>query len=190
MGYVIEKKNEKYNVVLSLIKDGYSLYQIEIILEKFNKNGISIHETLKFLYENSMPKLKEVKENCRVIFKNKDGSISILKPLATYTKDNDSYTSLICSVCGINNCINVVSAKDIKSLYKTICIAKRENITTSLRRFCKRIKVSIFVKEDLSEEAKRSLRNINNIIKYKKLIKIKDSEFKKYLKEENNGRNC
>lgn len=176
MGFVIEKKNEQYKVVLSLIKDGYSLYQIKSILKKFNKNGISINETLKLLYENSMPKLKEVKENCRIILKNKDCSISILKPLATYTKDNDSYTSLICSVCGTNNCINVVSANDIKSLYKTICIAKRENITTTLCRFCKRIKVPIFVKEDLSKEAKRSLRNTNNIIKYKKLIKIKDSE--------------
>lgn len=176
MGFVIEKKNEKYKVVLSLIKDGYSLYQIRNILKKFNKNGISIHETLKLLYENSMPKLKEVKENCRIILKNKDCSISILKPLATYTKDNDSYTYLICSVCGIDNYINVVSANDIESLYKTICIAKRENITNTLRRFCKRIKVPIFVKEDLSKEAKRSLRNTNNIIKYKKLIKIKDSE--------------
>lgn len=176
MGFVIEKKNEQYKVVLSLIKDGYSLYKIRTILEKFNKNGISTNETLKFLYENSMPKLEEVKENCRVILKNKDCSISILKPLATYTKDNDSYTSLICSVCGTNNYINVVSANDIKSLYKTICIAKIENITNTLRRFCKRIKVPIFVKEDLSEEAKRSLRNTNNIIKYKKLIKIKDSE--------------
>ena len=173
MGFVIEKKNEKYKVVLSLIKDGYSLYQIRIILEKFNKNGISINETLKFLYENSMPKLKEVKENCRIILKNKDRSISILKPLATYTKDNDSYTSLICSVCGIDNCINIVSANDIKSLYKTICIAKRENVTDTLRRFCKRIKVPIFVKENLSEEAERSLRNTNNIIKYKKLLKIR-----------------
>ena len=176
MGFVIEKENEKYKVVLSLIKDGYSLDQIKIILKKFNKNGISTNETLKLLYENSMPKLKEVKENCRIILKNKNCAIRILKPLATYTKDNDSYTSLICSVCGIDNYINVVSANDIKSLYKTICIAKRENTTNTLRRFCKRIKVPIFVKEDLSEEAKRSLRNTNNIIKYKKLIKIKDSQ--------------
>lgn len=178
MGYVIEKKNEKYKVLLSLVKDGYSLYQINKILEIFNKNGISVYNTLKLLYENSMPKLKEVKENCRVISKNKDDSISILKPIATYEKDNDSYTSLICSVCGINDYVTIVSSNDIKSLYKTICITRQENMTLSLNRFCKRIKVPIFVKEDLSEEARRTLKNINNVIKYKKLLKIKESELK------------
>ena len=179
MGYVIEEKNGEYKVLLSLMKDGYSLRQIKTYLYTFNRNGISNHEALKILYENSLPKLKEVKENSRAILKNIDGSISILKPIATYTKDSNSLfpdTFIICSSCRKNNAVNVLSSNDIKSLYKSACIMKRNDITISLIRFCRRIRVSIFAKEDLSSEGIETIKNEYNIIKYKKLLKIKEKE--------------
>ena len=102
MGYVIEEKNGKYKVLLSLMKDGYSLRQIKTYLYTFKRNGISNHEALKILYENFLPKLKEVKVNSRVILKNKDGSISILKPIATYTKDSNSLFPIVTDpICGM-----------------------------------------------------------------------------------------
>ena len=180
MGYVIEeKKNKGYKITLSLMKDGYSLSQIKTYLYAFNRNGISNNEVLKFLYENSLPELKEIKTNSRAILKNIDGSISILKPIATYIKnDNDPLSNplVICAVCGIDNYVNIVPFNDIKLLNRTVCIIKRNNITTSLIRFCRRMKITIFAKEDLSSEGLETFKNEYNIIKYKKLIKIKEKE--------------
>ena len=179
MGYIIEEKNGKYKYVLSLIEKGYSLNQIGTYLGMFNRNGISNHEALKILYENSLPKLKEVKENSRAILKNIDGSISILKPIATYIKnDNDPLSNplVICAVCGIDNYVNIVPFNDIKLLNRAVCIIKRNNITISLIRFCRRMKITIFAKEDLSSEGLETFKNEYNIIKYKKLLKIKEKE--------------
>ena len=177
MGYVIEKKNGEYKVLLSLMKDGYSLRQIKTYLYTFNRNGISNHEALKILYENFLPKLKEVKVNNRIILKNKDGSTSILKPIATYTKDSNSDTFIICSICGRNNSVNVLSSNDVKLLYKSVCIMKRNDITISFIRLCRRIRVRIFAKDDLSSEGIDTIKNEYNVIKYKKLLKIKKKEF-------------
>lgn len=152
------------------LKDDSVPYPSEDVRYHFKRNGVSLQKLLELLYENKIDyrRLRAIhNKGARMIFNNE-----IIKPIFTvngsciYIKcKNTKYCDVfMTSLSELNKIENLC-------LIDTAVIAKRDKIDNDIMRFCKRLKIKVYIKEDCTKEVIQTIKNTKNV---KKLKKIKE----------------
>ena len=151
-------------------KDGSVPYPSENVRYHFTRNGVSLQKLLEFLYENKIDyrQLRAIhNKGARMIFNNE-----IIKPIFIVNgsciyikcKSNEYCDVFMTSLSELNKIENLY-------LIDTAVIAKRDKIDNDIMRFCKRLKIKVYIKEDCTKEVRQTIKNTKDV---KKLKKIKE----------------
>ena len=159
------------------LKDDSVPYPSEEVRYHFTRNGVSLQKLLELLYENKIDyrQLHAIHDKgARMIFNNE-----IIKPIFMVAGSHGSCIYIKCkntkycdvfmmSLSEFNKIFN-----KIENLYliDTAVIAKRDKIDNDIMRFCKRLKIKVYIKEDCTKEVRQTIKNTKNV---KKLKKIKE----------------
>lgn len=153
-------------------KDDSVPYPSDDVIHHFVRNGVSIQKLLKLLYENKIDykSLDAIPNKCsRIIFKNE-----IIKPIfkciygisggCIYIKCKDYR---YCDVFLMTRSEFAQIEKEDLFLTQKAVIAKSDKIDKFTNRFCKRLKVEVYRKEDCTKEVRQTVKNTKNVIKLK-----------------------
>ena len=154
------------------LKDDSVSYPSENVRHHFTRNGVSLQKLLELLYENNIDykNLRAIhNKHSRIIFKNE-----IIKPIfrmvtgmsggCIYIKCKDSQYCDVFLMTGSE--FDQIEEEDL-FLAKTATIAKRDKINNKIKRFCKRLKIEVYIKEDCTKEVRQTVKNTKNVIKLK-----------------------
>lgn len=155
-------------------KDESVLYPSNSVIHHFTRNGVSLQNLLRFLYITKIDyrKLHALhSKDTRMIYKNE-----IIKPIFR-TADGD-YIYIKCKntkYCDAflmtNSEFNQIAEEDL-FLSKTAVIAKISKIDYDVLRFCRRLKIEVYLKEDCTEEVIQTIKNTKNVKKLKRMKKL------------------
>ena len=158
-------------------KDDSVPYPSYDVIYHFVRNGVSIQKLLELLYENNIDykNLRAIhNKHSRIIFKNE-----IIKPIfrivtglsggCIYIKCKDSQYCDVFLMTGAE--FDQIMEEDL-FLAKTATIAKRDKINNKIKRFCKRLKIEVYIKENCTKEVIQTVKNIKNVIKLKRIKKL------------------
>ena len=153
------------------LKDDSVHYPSENVRHHFTRNGVSLQKLLELLYENNIDykNLRAIhNKHSRIIFKNE-----IIKPIfrmvtlsggCIYINCKDSQYCDVFLMTGAE--FDQIMEEDL-FLAKTAAIAKRDKINNKIKRFCKRLKIEVYIKEDCTKEVRQTIKNTKNVIKLK-----------------------
>lgn len=151
------------------LKDGSVPYPSNSVKYHFIRNGVSLQKLLELLYENNIDHRKLLalhNKGNRMIVRNE-----IIKPIFRTSDGNYIYIkckdSKYCDVFLMTGSeFSQIMEEDL-FLAKTAVIVKRDKIDNNAMRFCKRLKVEVYIKEDCTKEVRQTVENTKNVIKLK-----------------------
>lgn len=154
------------------LEDDSVPYPSNSVIHHFVRNGVSLQKLLELLYENKIDykNLYAIHDKCsRIIVKNE-----IIKPIfrmttgisggCIYIKCKDSKYCDVFLMTGSE--FGQIMEEEL-FLAKTATIAKRDKINNKIKRFCKRLKVEVYIKENCTKEVRQTIKNTKNVIKLK-----------------------
>ena len=157
-------------------KDGSVPYPSEKVRYHFTRNGVSLQKLLELLYENKIDYSQLLaihNKDARMIFKNE-----ITKPIFIGVEDGRCIyikckETKYCDVYIMNIYEFNKIAEEKLYLTKMAVIAKKDKIIDhDVMRFCKRLKIEVYKKENCTKEVRQTIKNTKNIIKLKKIKKL------------------
>jgi len=159
-----------------ILEDNSVPYPSNDVIHHFVRNGVSIQKLLELLYENNIDHRKLLtlhNKNSRMIVENE-----IIKPIFRTSDGNYIYIkckdSKYCDVFLMTGAEFAQIEEEDLFLAKTAVIAKRDKINTKIRRFCKRLKIEVYIKENCTKEVRQTIKNTKNVIKVKKIKELID----------------
>ena len=157
-----------------VLKDDSVPYPSEDVRHHFTRNGVSLQKLLELLYENKIDyrNLRAINnKDTRMIFENE-----IIK-LIFKTSDGD-YIYIKCKdtrYCDVwlmpNSEFNKIVEEKL-FLCNIAIIARTDKLNNKIRRFCRRIKIEVYRKENCTEEVIQTIKNIKNVIKLKRVKEL------------------
>ena len=154
------------------LKDDSVPYPSEEVRYHFTRNGVSLQKLLELLYENKIDykSLYAIPNKCsRIIFKNE-----IIKPIfkmvtgisggCIYIKCKNSQYCDVFLMTGSE--FAQIEEEDLFFAQNAV-IARIDKIDKFTNRFCKRLKIEVYIKEDCTKEVRQTIKNTKNVIKLK-----------------------
>ena len=150
-------------------------YPSDKVRYHFTRNGVSLRKLLGLLYKNKIDyrNLYAVhNKDARMIFKNE-----IIKPIfietaggnCIYIKCKDTR---YCDVWLMPNSEFNKIVEEKLFLCNIAIIARTDKLNNKIRRFCRRIKIEVYRKENCTEEVIQTIKNIKNVIKLKRVKEL------------------